>query len=315
MAFALYAYRFEFQALEVVRFAPGGAANAFRGAFGHILRRIACRPECEGAPGCPWRTECAYARLFEPEWHDGPSGFANAPRPFAIRAAALDGRRYQPGAIFPIDVHVFDVAEPVLEYLVLVFLELATAGIGGGRGRTALRRVHALTAAGRPGALVYEDGCGLRPEGNTKIELPLVAGEGVSVKGAVVRLLTPTELKSGGEVLDTLPFHALFARARDRVCTLASRYSHPLLDLDFDFQWLGRRAAAVETVSSRLRWVSAQRRSSRTGQVHPLGGLVGEVQYAGELTEFMPVLRAARWTGIGRQTVWGKGVVEVEAIV
>jgi hypothetical protein len=35
------------------------------------------------------------------------------------------------------------------------------------------------------------------------------------------------------------------------------------------------------------------------------------VEYAGELGEFLPWLRAARWTGVGRQTVWGKGDLRV----
>ncbi len=30
--------------------------------------------------------------------------------------------------------------------------------------------------------------------------------------------------------------------------------------------------------------------------------------------EFVPYLRAARWTGVGRQTVLGKGEIEVEAV-
>jgi CRISPR-associated endoribonuclease Cas6 len=295
-----------------MHFAPGSAANAFRGAFGQILKRIACRPECEGAQTCPWRAECAYARLFEPVWHHGPSGFANAPRPFAIRAAALDGCRFPAGAIFPIDVHVFDLAEPVLEYLVLSFLQLASAGIGAGRRPVALRRVFALTASGRPGACVYEDGRGLMPEARTLIGLPLDAAEEVPVREAILRFRTPTELKSGGEVIETVTFRTVFARVRDRVLTIASLYGEPILDLDF--RALSRRAAAVQTLSARLRWIQAHRRSTRTGQVHPLGGLVGEVHYAGELTEFMPILRVAYWTGIGRQTVWGKGVVEVDPV-
>lgn len=314
MVIRLNAYQFELQAVDDVKFAVGSAANAFRGAFGQILRRIACRPECDGAESCPWRADCAYARLFEPVWVDGPSGFAKPPRPFVLRAAALDGRRYAAGSNFRVNVHVFDVAEPVLEYLVLVFRELASEGIGAGRGRIALRRVHALDTRGERGTLVYEDGRGLVPEGDTMIELPLMAGEGPPMKGAMVRLVTPTELKSGGEVLDNLPFDALFARAAQRVYTLASLYSDSRIEEDSYFRELATRAAAVETVRSDLRRVSVQRRSSRTGQVHPLGGLIGEVRYGGDLTEFMPILRAAWWTGVGRQTVWGKGVVEVEPI-
>jgi hypothetical protein len=53
-----------------------------------------------------------------------------------------------------------------------------------------------------------------------------------------------------------------------------------------------------------------ERRSSRTGQVHPIGGFVGEAEYEGDLAEFVPYLHAARWTGVGRQTVWGKGEID-----
>jgi len=54
------------------------------------------------------------------------------------------------------------------------------------------------------------------------------------------------------------------------------------------------------------------RRSSRTGQTHTIGGFTGSAIYAGELTEFMPFLRAAWWTGVGRHTVWGNGVIACE---
>jgi hypothetical protein len=210
-------------------------------------------------------------------------------------------------------VHVFDVAEPALEYLVMVFLRLATEGIGAGRGRVALRRVHTLGANGMPAACVYEDGNGLMAGCRELIQLPLVSDECAPAQKATLCFQTPTELKSCGEVLRTAPFEAVFARARDRVATVASLYTDPLQEISIDFRLMAQRAATVRTVRSELRWVDARRRSSRTGQVHPLGGFVGEVEYEGELGEFLPILRAAYWTGIGRQTVWGKGVVEITA--
>jgi hypothetical protein len=41
-----------------------------------------------------------------------------------------------------------------------------------------------------------------------------------------------------------------------------------------------------------------------------LGGFVGDAEYEGELGEFMAYLLAGKWTGVGRQTVWGKGELE-----
>jgi hypothetical protein len=43
-----------------------------------------------------------------------------------------------------------------------------------------------------------------------------------------------------------------------------------------------------------------------------LGGFVGEADYTGDLTEFLPYLRAAQWTGVGRQTTWGKGAIALQ---
>ena len=45
-----------------------------------------------------------------------------------------------------------------------------------------------------------------------------------------------------------------------------------------------------------------------------MGGFIGEAEYEGEMAEFVPYLAAARWTGVGRQTVWGHGELEVTAL-
>ena len=62
---------------------------------------------------------------------------------------------------------------------------------------------------------------------------------------------------------------------------------------------------------SELRWKNWERRSGKTGQTHPLGGFVGLAEYQGDLAEFLPYLRAGSWTGVGRQTTWGKGHIEL----
>ena len=85
--------------------------------------------------------------------------------------------------------------------------------------------------------------------------------------------------------------------------------------LAIDFRGFGERTAGVNMTRCKLGRIDAERRSSRTGQVHPLGGFVGEADYEGELGEFIPYLRAAKWTGVGRQTVWGKGEVAIHGVL
>ena len=101
----------------------------------------------------------------------------------------------------------------------------------------------------------------------------------------------------------------LFARVRDRISSLRAFYGAGPLDIDF--RGLGERAAEVRMTRCDIRSIEIERRSSRTGQIHSLGGFMGEAGYEGALAEFVPFLEAAQFTGVGRQTVWGKGQIEV----
>ena len=83
--------------------------------------------------------------------------------------------------------------------------------------------------------------------------------------------------------------------------------------LEMDFRGFGERAAGVRMVECEVRSVAVERRSTRTGQRHPLGGFTGYARYEGDLAEFLPFLRAAEVTGVGRQTVWGNGEISVSA--
>ena len=125
--------------------------------------------------------------------------------------------------------------------------------------------------------------------------------DGSEVCRLAIRFVTPTELKSEKGIASRPEFHVLFGRARDRISTLRSLYGAGSLDLDF--RGMGERARSVQITRCDLVRVDVERRSTRTGQTHPLGGFMGEAEYEGDITEFFPFLRAAEWTGIGRQTV------------
>ncbi len=123
-----------------------------------------------------------------------------------------------------------------------------------------------------------------------------------------IRFLTPTELK-GAHVPD---FGPLLARIRDRISTLRALYGAGPLNLDF--RAFRERADRISMTRCELQTVQEERLSKGTGQRHALGGFIGFAEYEGALAEFVPYLEAARWTGVGRQTVWGKGEIGVELL-
>lgn len=144
-------------------------------------------------------------------------------------------------------------------------------------------------------------------EGAELLRLPL-AGDTNPVNQLRVHFLTPTELKGA----DRPEFGTLLARIRDRVSTLRQLYGPGPLDIDFKL--FGERAARVAMTRCELTRVANERTSRATGQRHSLGGFIGVAEYEGELSEFIPFLEIARWTGVGRQTVWGKGEIAYEIL-
>ena len=271
MRFDFIPLRLDFTAQDTLYYPPGKAANILRGAFGIALKRIA--PAAE------------YARIFEPRGAAGPSGLADPPRPFVFRARALDGVTVRPGEAFHLHLNLFSLDRGVRDLIVRALAEAAREGIGPGRGRAELQ-----DASGEMLSLDLAP-CNAAP---SRIQ---------------VEFLSPTELKHEQRVIDRPEFGILFARTRDRVSALRSLYGAGPLDIDF--AEMGARAAAVRMVACELHPVDVERRSTRTGQSHSIGGFVGRATYEGDLAEFLPYLEAARWTGVGRQAVWGKGEIAI----
>jgi hypothetical protein len=219
-----------------------------------------------------------YARIFEPKSQRGPSGLADPPRPFVFRARHLDGFTIDPGEAFHFDVNIFDVRGDTVSCFIQVFSEFGTA------------KLQRVDRASEPQRLCLDPG--LTPLSKVRVEF-----------------LTPTELKSKDQIVERPEFPILFGRIRDRLSTLSALYGSGPLEIDFTET--GERAARVRLAQCKIRPVSAERRSGRTGKTHPIGGFVGSAEYEGELAEFLPYLEAARWTGVGRQTVWGKGEIRL----
>ena len=286
--FEFYRFRFHFRALDEVQFPPSKSGNVVRGAFGMVLRDTA--------------SPATYQRLFQPVAPPGqhvPSGLVDWPRPFVLRATHLDGHTFTPGDQFHFDVHIFELRQPFLGDFRSAFTELAEKGIGVRRGRAALDRVEQLDLSDSP----IPDSDAPQPSQVT-LDRPEE-----SVRAVQLRFLSATELKTAGGLADRPEFPILLGRLRDRLSTLRSLYGPGPLEIDF--RAIGERARTVRMVRCELTWERVERKSGRTGQVHPLGGFLGEADYEGDLAEFMPWLRVARWVGVGRQTVWGKGDVRV----
>ena len=316
MTFHLYRLRFHLRARRTLFFPAGQVANRLRGALGKTLKGLSCNPSCQDAKSCADRSTCSYARLFEPcalPDHPGPSGLQDLPRPFVLRPRALENCRLHPGQSAPLDIHLFDTRLDTVQHMIVAVANLAanllTDDMADTRwGALVLERVTVLDSHGSSLAAIFEQGQLVAPPGPLALSL---APSLDHVNALRLRFLSPTEIKAEGSTNSTPSFQALFSRVRDRLSTLRNLYADGPLSVDF--RAMGERAGRVTLVHAGLGERSVYRRSFRTGQTHSLGGFVGELEYAGDMGEFVPWLEAGQFTGVGRQTVWGKGEYTVES--
>jgi hypothetical protein len=223
--------------------------------------------------------------VFRPRNESGPSGLRDSPRPFVLRVREIEGRVLRAGEVFEARLHLFDAGAE--EALIRAVRGICSSGLGP--DRVPLQFVEV-----RVEQLMLD----LSPR--------CAAPERIEVD-----FLTPAELK-GWDGNPPLPFQVLVARLRDRVSALRGEYGPG--PAAFDFAGLAERAKAVQCDSCRLGHASAARKSLRTGRRHPLGGFTGACVYSGDLREFLPLLEAGVYTGVGRQTVWGKGEISLRAV-
>jgi CRISPR-associated endoribonuclease Cas6 len=218
-----------------------------------------------------------YDRFFAPSKDDGPSGLHSPPRPFVLRVRHLDGATLDR---FHIGLNLFAAKQS----------ELVAAGSAFGQAIVALAHESLRADIARVE--------------RKQIRLPFASA--MQASRVRVHFLTPTELKP----VVSPGFGVLFGRVRDRISTLRTLYGSGPLEIDF--RAMGERAGAVTMTRSDLVHVDAERVSRSTGQRHLLSGFTGVAEYEGDLTEFIPYLEIAQYTGVGRQTVWGKGEIRVE---
>jgi hypothetical protein len=162
-----------------------------------------------------------------------------------------------------LDVHTFDFATPIFEYLRLTFVQLVREGLGPGRASVELIDARQL------------------PQVDVDLGVPHKA-----IDRLKIAFLTPTELKDHGLVIREPHFAVLLARARDRISALCSIYQGGSPTIEF--RELGERARSVILRCAQLQEVQLDRLSSRSGHRHPLGGFVGEAEYEGNWQSSCP---------------------------
>lgn len=313
--FQIARFVFSLEAIETVILPRDNKGNVLRGAFGSIFKQICCGPACSSCAVSPLRDHCAYASIFEPSPprdSDRLRTFQDVPRPFVFRPSSDPRVRYERGSHLEFELLLFGNAQQYLPYFIVAFRELAARGFGVGRGKCRLKSVRTLTSGPSPVEIYSDESQCVRNVPFSLRAREIMETTPDDVKRIRIEYLTPTHIKHQGATVQNPDFHHLIKRLRDRINAVAYFYCDTLLDIDFAA--FGKRAEIIKTVEARTVWVDRERFSTRTRQTHPIGGFVGVATYAGDLTEFVPLLRLGELVHVGKHAVWGNGQYRLECL-
>lgn len=130
-----------------------------------------------------------------------------------------------------------------------------------------------------------------------------------NVTGVVVRLCTPLRIRHKGQLLTRILFPTLIRNITNRIMAITERYGGRT-DRD-EVERLQMLATEIKMIKEDLRLEQLERYSNRLQEKMDLGGLLGKIEFEGDLTPFVPWLFAAQILHIGRNTTFGMGRIEV----
>ena len=289
---------------------PEYLGSALRGGFGRAFRRSVCVLRRSTCDACPLAAQCPYLHVFETP---APSGVkflaqdARAPHPFVITPPG-------PGVTVERDVPVRVVlAGRALDYLphfVWAFRKLGEEGLGGARVPFSLERITQEEETGAP-ATLYDAGGSLLAS-NPRLERLLVDGNGETAHAVELHFLTPLRLRHRRRLVVRLSFDMLITNILRRLTLLDQ--CHGDGGWRVDHKALIEQSRTVRIAGANLRWFDWTRYSSRQRTKMQMGGLLGRIRFEGELTPFMPLLRAAEVVNVGRNTSFGLGRMVVRKV-
>ena len=288
---------------------PPYEGSMIRGAFGRAFKQSCCPIPHDNGSGCPLGDKCPYAYVFETSPPEGARDFARnqeVPRPYVFEPPEDTKMEYAPGERMRFGFTVVGRAVDYMPYFIYAFSKMGEEGVGRLKAGYRLERVVAKNPLVGTREEIY-DGEMVR---NRRLPVVWSNAESVAQKlnGERLRLefMTPAFVKFRGEVSPEAPsFQALVQSLLIRIPMLSAVHCGEVWREDF--RALVERAAEVEMVRDETTWVSFRRYSSFKKKSEPLEGVVGGVEYAGPVEEFLPLLCMGQLIHVGKQAVFGLG--------
>lgn len=285
---------------------------AFRGVFGTVLHELACVVPEEHCTNCPFRQTCTYAYLFETSPAEGVDGFrrfSNFPRPYIIHPPSGGKRHFRRYDPLQFECALIGRGSETIPQVIATFDLIGQRGIRNGQGRYLIEKV-TVNGDRQQQLTIYKRGrLSSAPVPHHSITLHPVPDQATTV---TLSFQTPLLLEERGKIQYEPPrFSLLFEHLARRIMLLQALHGPDGVQ-PAQIDALLLQAETIQTASTNLQWQSMERISNRQQARIKTGGLVGSITYRGDLTPYIPYLRAGEQLHVGKSTTFGFGRYQLE---
>jgi hypothetical protein len=283
--------------------------SAIRGVLGQALESI-CPSLGAGCAWCSQQRECAYNYLFLTPSQIGrnPRNYSNHPHPFVLEPPITTQCTFEAGQMLKFRLILIGKGISYLPYFIDVFQRGGEKfGLGFNRGTYELTAIHSIFAMNR--VCIYD--AQSQPLQLTyrimHFEDIINASQLDTTDQVLLRFLTPTRLKIGERFIShrNFQFHHLFCCLLRRISDISSVHCDE--ELPRHYGYLIDEATKIKT-QSELNWTDDWQHYSKGQKMKmKFGGIVGQVNFEGNLGEFLPFLQLGEWLHVGKSTAFGNG--------
>jgi len=286
----------------------GFTGSAWRGAFGHALKKSVCITRLKQCQPCLLKHQCAYSYLFETPIPPGSKKmrlYTHAPHPFVIQPPQEE--KINDDFIYPLYFSLFGDSQRYLPYAIHGWQQLGQQGIGVKRQSLELIAVEQFDSAHAGWVTIYQPGSELSPLPTSVNHVPALP------QTVDIHVQTPVRITALDKPVSPaeFSFSAFFSHLLRRISMLT--YFHTATPLNIDFASLVEKSRAVSLTECDLHWYDWKRYSSRQTREIQLGGLTGRFSLTGDvIADFWPYLWLGQRTHVGKATSMGMGKYHIE---
>jgi hypothetical protein len=311
---AIYRFRVRLELGGKRHALPPYLGSTIRGVFAASFRQLVCVTRAPVCEGCLLSNRCSYPYIFEtPAPRHLPISlqkrFRQAPRPYILDVPMAHG------GVSTLEVGLVLVGKAIdfLPYFIFVLDEAGKRGIG--RARVPYRLTVVTDGSMAEGGVVFRADERILRDDFHAVRLEDLQRTGDErVEQVTLEFLTPLRVKKYGEYQETgekIEFSPLMDLLLGRIEALTVFHCG---DEWAPSERLREKARSVQIVDRNLYLERLERYSNRKQQKLPMHGILGTITFAGELPEFLPLLRMGEYIHIGAGTAFGLGRYQLDTL-